>query len=635
MRRILFVFVFIVIAISGRAQYEKATIEATDHLVKEKSGLHPKDIEAVFIGFRNPPSNDALWQPILTKVSKNESENDELLEKIKEEKFKLRSGAVPTPKSAEKTTAVPKSPVVGTNFAGINNSASMTPLDNTIAISDKDTIVAMANSQVQYYSSTGTSLYNKNLWNFVGDGTLTNDLCDPKVIWDNKARRFICYCQVCDLVAGHSKIVCGFSKTSNPMDGWYFYEFSGDPLGVGDIWDYPKMAVSTDELFVTGNLFAANSGPFDQSVILQIQKTPCFSGATPLTKLWSGINSGSITPFTIMPLGYGQSGSYGPGIYAVSFTGNDFVGGHLGLYDITNKIGGTPAAVLNTYDIPIPGYSAPSNAPQMGGSLPLNTGDQRVLDGFYLKKTAHFVHNIDAGSGYCGFDYFRLDLPSLTVTTEATLANVGTSDYCYPAIASAVNDSVDNSVVIAFNETSSSLYPRTCVVACDKNGTYSAPVVVKSGLSFINYGFGGTSERWGDYTGMCKRFGDPTASVWMAGMYGGAAPTHKWMQWIAKITPKNVGVDPVAIEKTNAQVFPNPVTDRYEVKFDITERQSIIINLTDMQGRTIVQLYEGIVEVGANSFSFEKGSLANGIYSLNIVGANTNIKNEKIVISGK
>ena len=54
-----------------------------------------------------------------------------------------------------------------------------------------------------------------------------------------------------------------------------------------------------------------------------------------------------------------------------------------------------------------------------------------------------------------------------------------------------------------------------------------------------------------------------------------------------------------------------------------------------MQGRTVVQLYQGMVEPGENNFSFDKGSLANGVYSLNIIGSNTNIKNEKIVITGK
>jgi len=86
---------------------------------------------------------------------------------------------------------------------------------------------------------------------------------------------------------------------------------------------------------------------------------------------------------------------------------------------------------------------------------------------------------------------------------------------------------------------------------------------------------------------------------------------------------------------TSAQVYPNPITDNYKVKFDVPERQNIMINITDMEGKTVVELYNNIAEKGENIFSFSKQSLANGIYSLNIVGSTTNIKNEKIVVAGK
>jgi hypothetical protein len=119
----------------------------------------------------------------------------------------------------------------------------------------------------------------------------------------------------------------------------------------------------------------------------------------------------------------------------------------------------------------------------------------------------------------------------------------------------------------------------------------------------------------------------------MAGMYGGSL--HYWRQYIAKIAPKNVGVPGVEPEQYTAQVFPNPIVDRYSVRFEVAERQNVIINITDMQGRTVVELYNGVVEPGENVFSFNKESLTNGIYSLNIVGAKTNIKNEKIVVAGK
>jgi hypothetical protein len=489
----------------------------------------------------------------------------------------------------------------------------------------------MANSQVAYYNSTGTSIFSKTLYTLINDVSLTNDLCDPKVIWDNAARHFIFYCQVCDQVSAHSKIILGFSKTSNPYDGWNFYKFSGDPTSQGWWWDYPKMAVSSDEVFVTGNLFAGNN--FKQSVILQVQKAPCYAGTTPLSHLWSPSltgGSGLGNAFTILPLGYGQSGSYGPGIYAVSFTGNDIFGGHMGVYDITNNIA-SGAAMLNTYDVVIANYGPPSNAPQ-AGPLPLNTGDNRPQDGFFLKRTLHVVHNIDVGGGFSGFRYYRLNVSTLALTTQVDYNNSPTTDACYPAIASAVNDSVDNSVVMAFEETSSSMFPRTSVVACDQSGTFSAPVVIQAGTGYIDYGSTG-SERWGDYTGMCKRFGDPQAAVWMAGMYGSA--THKWLQWIAKISPKNVGVAPVAQPQEEAKVFPNPVVDRYELVFNVPERQRVIINLTDMAGNTVAELCNTIIEAGQNRFSFNKGNLANGIYSLNIIGEKTNIKNEQIVIAGK
>ncbi len=630
MRKILIIFLTTVCGFTSKAQTEKIEIDADYLMVKEASGIKPISVQAEFIGFRNPPSDDANWKPLLYKVSKNEGEDNEVLEKIKAEKAKLRQAAMlngipETPR--EKTTAVPKSPVLGVNFAGQDNSANYTPLDNTIAISDKDTIVAFINSQVGYYTATGTNYYTRQIYNLIGDGTLTNAMCDPKVIWDNTSRRFIFYSQVCDMISSHSKIILGFSKTSNPSNGWYFYKFTGDPLSAGDWWDYPKMAVSTDEVFVTGNLFNEASGnTFDQSVIMQIQKNPCYAGTTPLTHVYSGIANA----FTICPAGYGQVGSYGPGILAVSSLTYSGGATNYQFYNITNKIGGTPAPVLNTYSVPITSYSPAGNAPQPGTGITLNTGDCRVLDAFYLKHTIHFVHNMDVGSGYCGFRYCRMDTKTLA-TGIKNIGNAGTSDYCYPAIASAVNDSVDNSVVIAFHETSPTIYPRACVLAVDQTGALSAPVVVKAGIANINTG-AGPDERWGDYTGLCKRFGDPAASLWMAGMYSGAG--HYWNQWIAKIGPKNVDVPTVASEQVTSQVYPNPIVDRYTVKFDVPERQNVTINITDMEGRTVVELYNGIVESGENTFSFNKGNLAKGIYSLNIIGTRNNIRNEKIVITG-
>ncbi len=609
------------------AQYAKVNIEATDKMVKEESGIVGLPLEAIYIGANNPPSMDQTWQPMLIRVSKNESENDELLEKIKEEKNKLKE-QFQNPGTGAKTTASATPPVLGINFAGLNNNGLETPLDNTIAISDKDTIVAFVNSKVGYYTTTGTMTYSHDVYAMIGDATLSNSLCDPKVIWDNVARRFIFYMQTCDQVSATSTVVLGFSITSNPADGWRYYKFTGNPAGNGTFFDYPKIAVSNDELFVTGNSFSSASGSYVESIIYQIQKAPCFAGTTPLSKYYR------VNYFTPLPVGYGQSGSYGPGIYLVSTGGSTTGTNVIKLMNITNNIA-SGTAVLNSYNVPTTTFSTGGSANQMGTTLTLNTGDCRALDGFYLKGTIHFVFTKDIGSGWCGLCYNRLTVSTLT-DLSTSLGLAGTTDLAYPAVASPGKDSNDKSVIIAYNESTSAMYPRTCAVRVDQSMNWSSPLIVKSGLGFISYpGTVGPTERWGDYTGICKRYGDNTGTLWMAGMYGNSAPTNDWLQWIAKINPYGVGVNNVQVEQTTARVYPNPVVDNYKVKFDVPERQNIMINITDMSGRTVVELYNGMAEMGEQVFSFNKASMSPGLYSLNIVGATTNIKNEKIVIAGK
>jgi hypothetical protein len=638
MKKIVYTALLVGMCNVSMAQHTMVQVQATDKLIKEQSGITPQSIEGTFIGFSNPVSDDLLWLPQLTKVSANESENDELVQQIKEEKNKVKDMSAGSPRAEARTTTV-VAPIIGNNFAGIDNGGTSTPLDNTIAISNKDTIVAFVNSQVAYYTTSGTVAYSKSLYYLIGSGSsgVTNNLCDPKVLFDNVSKRFIFYVQVCDKVPANSKVVLGFSKSSNPMDGWYIYKFSGNPLSDNSFWDYPKMGISNDEVFVTGNLFHAD-GSFNQAVILQVQKSPCYSGTTLTTsnsKLYSGISGGgigSIPPFTLLPVSYGQSGSYGPGIYLVSTMGSVSGADHYRLYHITNNIASGPA--LNGYDVSIsPNYSVAGDAAQLGTTRKLNTGDCRSMEGFYLNGTIHFVFGKDGGGGYAGISYNRLKVSTLTNTTSTFTSS--TSDFTYPAIVSASDDSLDKSVLIAYNESNSSIYPGTRVVSCDQNMNWSAGVHAKDGASYVYYGpSSDPTDRWGDYTGLCKKYGDTAGHAWMAGMYGNSG--HIWQQWISEIKPHiTVGVPAVTQEQATAKVYPNPIIDNYHVKFTVPERQNIIINITDMEGRTVVELYHNIAEQGENIFSFNKANLSPGIYSLNIIGETNNIRNERIIIAGK
>ena len=270
----------------------------------------------------------------------------------------------------------------------------------------------------------------------------------------------------------------------------------------------------------------------------------------------------------------------------------------------------------------------------MGSSTTLDVGDNRPLDGFYMHGTVHYVFNTDAGSGWCGVRYNRITISGLGCVSSV-LGNVGVSDFCYGAIASSSEDSTDESVIVAFNQSSSTYYPRTCAAKCDNSMTWSPVTVVKSGTGYINYGFTtGTSERWGDYTGICRKYNDAPTSIWMAGMFGNTA--HIWAQWIAKLTAPSNGVAAIANpEDINMSVYPNPVVETYQVKFTLKQRENLSINIVDMQGRVVKELFTGIADEGENIFSFNKANLSPGVYSINITGTSSLLKNEKIVIEGR
>ncbi len=618
-------------SLNAAAQYTVPPIENAEKFDKQYAPIQPTAGQFEFIGFRNPPSDDLNWLPSLSKISKNESDNDEMLERIKAEKAKLRAMANTSGTEIAGKTTVFTAPTVSTNFAGINNGGGNTPLDNTIAISNGGKIVAFVNSKVSYYTTTGTATYTKDIVTLINDATLSTNMCDPKVIYDNVKDRFYFYVQTCDALSSTSKVIVGFSKTNDPAAGWYIYKLTGNPLNDNSWFDYPKMGISTNDLYITGNLFFDGAAhTYNQSVVYQIAKDSCLVGGTMSWQFFANITGG----FTINPASYGITGSYGPGIYLVSNAGNTFAGGQIKLYQVTNtKASGT--AVLNTFNVVTNSYTAPGDADQQGTTIKLGTGDSRVLDAFYLKGIVHFVFNTDAGSGYSGISYNRLSVRSLT-DTVVIYGTPGTADQAFPALAAMTNDSNDKSVIIAFNETSRTFYPRTCAIAVSHKMQFSAPVVVKAGVGYIDY-FGtssSTPERWGDYTGMCKKYNDVPAALWMAGMYG--SNTNKWSQWIAKLSNKtNIGVPTVAGAADEVKVFPNPVFEDYHVTFTLSERQALNINITDIQGKVVKDLYAGNADAGENRFTFNKANLSTGVYFLNISGNGNLIKTERIVIENK
>lgn len=571
-------------------------------------------------GFANNPGADLQWRTIVNPVAIiHETENNETVERLKAERLKIRL-SMPQEKSASSENSGNATiPQIGANFNG-NQCNGSSPLDNSVAISNGGIIISVSNTIIFYTDASGSNLYYNDLLTFIGDSQITG-VCDPVVIYDAGADRFVFFCQVSPLSSTTSKLLIFFSKTNDPRNGWHYYKVSGNPLNNACAFDYPKLAYSDNELYITGNLFQDSDKHFNQSVIYQFTKGPAYSGGTLSYAVWRDIDG---NPFTLVPLSNGQQASYGPGCYLVSTSSSD--ASTFNFYDLTDDLS-TGNAQLNHYTINTNAYKVAPNAAQPNTTVLLNTNDARTLGGFYLNKVVHFVFNSLDPSNSCGINYNRFDLNSST--NKSVVFYSTTADYCYPAVASSGINATDQSVLIGFQKVSSSVYPSIRVVECDNTMNFSSSVEVKAGDGYVYYT--GDPERMGDYSGIYKKYNDSKPTCWMSGAFGGS--DNKWGTWIAQIYDNTNGI--AAIEDhTSVNVYPNPVVDMFSLEFSLTDAAQLTVNIMDANGKLLKKLFEGKGYSGKNVLSFNKANLKPGIYFIVLTSNNQVLKNEKIIIAG-
>lgn len=603
--------------------YGQVTKVNVDEAQKIGEGKKSEIFESPLISKKNVPTGDLEWTPTLVakayRVTHNMPYKEELMA-MKAEKAiaKTSYGSISGDVEEEEDDLTTGTPVVGNEFAGNPNNGS-SPMDNSIAISNGGIIISVANTSIQYKNMSGGTTYNNSIVDFINDPAI-DYVCDPVVLYDPQADRFIFFAQECSGHSSNSNLLIMFSQTNDPSDGWNYYKLTGNPLADNSWFDYPKLAISDEELFITGNLFS-NSGIFREPIIYQMEKNDGYSGTALTWQYWSDIPG---APSTILVVSSGSEFNYGPGIYAVST--QPFSGSAIKFYDITDAISGSPS--LNYYSVSTSSYEVAADSDQQGTSCKLDNGDCRSLSGFYLNGVIHFVFHSDAGSGWNGINYNRLNVTSLSNTSNMFDA-AGSKDYSYPSISWFGLGAEDRAVLIGFGVASSSIYPEMRVVHCDDLGNWSAPTLVQTSNSYASF----TSdfvERWGDYTGIAKKYNSPDPSVWLSGSYG--TGSHVWNSWIAEIHENyNAGITDNNLG-SGVNIGPNPVVDMFNLWFETPQDIPVKIEVIGVDGQVVKLLYEGTAFAGKNSFAFNKANLAAGTYFVQIMSEQNQIANEKIII---
>ncbi len=509
-------------------------------------------------------------------------------------------------------------PRVNGGFEG-NLAGNGTPNDNNLAISNNGKIISVVNSNIYFYDTIGTELFNASLGAWTIDLDITNNKFDPKVIYDDEADRFVVVF-LNGTSAFSSKYIACFSSSNDPMDPWNMYKLSGNPLNDTSWSDYPALSLSPEDLFLTINLLTPGQSwqtGFKQSVIWQIDKWSGYNGDSTLTtNLWTDIKEGGINIRNIHPVRPAKG---------VSFDGNDhyFLSNRnfatesdsIYLIHITDALSGNPSLTVELLNSST-NYYLNVDAPQSSGQF-LATNDARVLGGIRELDYIQFVGNCtDTTYGNSAIYHGIIHLPSKTCTghwISDSVLNLG-----YANIAGIGYDQNDQQSIISFEYSSATDFAGLAAVYYDGNGNYSPIKPLRTGDGYISV-FNDPLERWGDYLGIQRSYTN-MCEVWTAGTFGKV--NHDNGTWVARIGGEEdcsgfvLSNDENKLSQNGISIYPNPTAEWVNLELKTENEGILVLDIIDINGKLVRTLVKEAVNIGNYDFKFNVAPLSKGVYVL-------------------
>lgn len=516
------------------------------------------------------------------------------------------------------------------NFEG-NKFSNAAPNDNTLAISNSNQLISAINTNVYFYDMNKDSLLKTMSLNSFSEPLtgISQHQYDPKLLYDPVEDRFVLV-----FLAGASSdtktdIVVGFSATSDMMGEWNIYSLPGNPLNDTSWSDFPSIALSEDELFITVNLLDYGTSwqtSFKQTIIWQVNKFDGYHGRNLNSRVWKDIIFDDHNIRNLNPI-QGGDHIYGPNMYLLSNRNFTIYSDSIFLLEITGTLKDENTHLKITHLTTDVGYGAPPDARQPFINRILATNDARVLGGFLQNNKIQFVANtIDTTTGDAAIYHGFISNVSQNPEVKGRILSETGLEYGYPNIAFTGSTMFSQQSVIGFNHTGDTVYPGVSAIFYDGAGGYSKRAEIKTGIDHIRV-FPGFYQRWGDYTGIQRKYNEP-GKVWVSGMFGIRVSNfvHRLGTQIAELAT-GIVEEPVVTEgrKLDAALYPNPAIDFFGMEFFLDEPKTIVVELRSVTGQLLHKFFEGDVPAGKNALSFSTGQLAQGVHLIFILDKNGDV----------
>lgn len=625
MKKLFLLYIFTLVFLSIYAQ-EKNSFSYTQSNV-----IHVPKMSVV-----NLSNTDERFNISINSWEKETPNRFQFLDSVKKqlEQERIKRTTQKSYEQYNKTNSVPPKDSLLNNFLG-NSLFGGTPNDNHLAISNNGTIVSVVNTNIRVYRENGSLLLFKTLSFFGSSLDTLNRTFDPRVIYDPIEDKFILLF-LNGSNSSKTNLIIGFSQTNDPTGKWNLYKLEGNVRKDTTWSDYPMVGISKDELFVTINLWNDHETCWDcdptDAIIWQINKSNGFYGDSALSSKYYGqIKINNKLVWNFCPI-IGGSAPYGPNMYFLATRNIGAKNDSVFLIEISNTLASKQASITTQVCKSNLPYGIQPHAKQPDGRY-LRTNFCDVQSGFYENGIIQYVGNsIDTATFSPGVFYGRISNLQTTPTLTAKILGFDTLDINYPSIAYAGGSKFDNSAIINFLHVSPKTYAGTSSVYVDGSGNFSSVLRVKSGFNSLTMLYPDSVERWGDYTGIQRKYNEQ-GICWLAGSF--ALLNGDLSTWIAKVKSNDLqlGIQSPLIVENSFSIYPNPSDEFVILDFTNTSSSIFTFTITDIVGKKIKQTENIRMAEGKNSIKINISSLKAGVYFLEISNGKEILTTKKFVIS--
>lgn len=434
----------------------------------------------------------------------------------------------------------PLSPSPSANFNALDDNSSIIPPDTKGAAGPNHLMVTL-NSQYRIMNKSGTVLSTVTPTSF-WTGVSPNSGGDPHIIYNHYVNRWMLIAQS-NLTASSSLLVA-MSTTDDPTGTWNRYAFDIDASNI-DVYDYPLVGFNQNWLVIAANKFLLTGGNFSGTQIHLFNISDLAAGAaitigTNAQRIINGTaQGGSISPVTVF-----ETGAPSTTVYTIqSWNGSSAASR---LVTLTGTI---PTVVWNTGTATFPtgavtwaGSTTSDFTPQLGDARKINNGDNRPGNFVMVNGKLWWAHHIflpQVAPTRSAIQWWQLQTNGTILQRGLIDDPTGVIHRTFPSLAINANEDV----LIGYSTSSVNRYISAAYsyrMPCTAPNIMQSEIIYKEGLSSYYKTFGGTRNRWGDYSNTCL---DPTTGdFWTLQEYAGARVgasdnDSRWGTWWGRVTP--------------------------------------------------------------------------------------------------